>query len=391
VSRPLSIALLSHMASADSPTGAERSLATLASGLARRGHRVLVVAPERWTLSAELQAAGADVHVQPCRVLWLTSHDGPSPARVAAQWLRFWLPPSGERGLARSLAERRPDVVHVNCLPHVHGARAARRAGVPVVWHVREILPPGARRRWFAARLGETAREIVAVSEAVGAWIRDEGLGSRLSVVHNGVAEHVSGPPARDEARSHLGLPLDGCVVGLYGQILPHKGVLEFVRAGRRALRIAPELRFVIAGRGPRPFVDRVRREIESGDGRERFHLLPPQRASERLLAASDVACLTTTAPDPLPRSVLEAMAAGLPVVTFRSGGAPEMVLDGETGFVVEVGDEIGLAEGVARLARDADLRRALGEAGRARARERFSLEGHLRRMEEVLEQAAAP
>jgi glycosyltransferase involved in cell wall biosynthesis len=84
-------------------------------------------------------------------------------------------------------------------------------------------------------------------------------------------------------------------------------------------------------------------------------------------------------------------MAAGLPVVTFRSGGAPEMVLDGETGFVVEVGDEIGLAEGVARLARDADLRRALGEAGRARARERFSLEGHLRRMEEVLEQAAAP
>jgi len=391
VSRSLSVALLSHMASRDAPTGAERSLATLASGLAHRGHRALVVAPGPWTLTAELESAGVEVRVRPCRVLWLTSHDGVSAARAAAHWLRYALPPSGERGLARLLRERRPDVVHVNCLPHVHGARAARRAGLPVVWHVREILPPGSRRRWFAARLAETAHEIVAVSEAVGAWIRDEGLDGRLSVVHNGVAAGPGEPPARDEARALLGLPPDGCVAGLYGQILPHKGVLEFVRAGRRALRQAPDLRFVIAGRGPRAFTDRVLGEIESGEGRERFHLLPPLPGSERLLAASDLVCLTTTVPDPLPRSVLEAMAAGLPVVAFRSGGAPEMIVDGETGFVVDVGDEQALAARMARLALEVDLRRALGEAGRARARERFSLEGHLRRMEEILERVAPP
>lgn len=389
MSRALSVALLSHLASEASPTGAERSLALLAAGLVQRGHRALVVAPGPWALQPELDAAGVEVRIQHCRVLWMTSYDAIPPPRAAVKGVRYSLPMSGERELQRLLSRRAPDVVHVNCLPHVRGARAARRAGIPVVWHLREILPRSRRRAWFAARVAETAHEIVAVSEAVASWLYEEGVSSNVNIIHNGV------PPmdlrqSAGEAREALGVPLDGPVAALFGQILPHKGVLEFVRAGRSAMAVAPELRCVIAGPGPSGFVERVRREIESGPHRERFHLLPPRGDPHALLAASDIVCLTTTAPDPLPRAVLEAMAAGLPVVTFRTGGAPEMVSDGETGFVVDTADERAMADRVARLALDRDLRAALGAAGRRRALERFSLERHLERMEHVLVRAAS-
>ena len=386
----LSVAFLSHLASPESPTGAEHSLALLAGGLARRGHRVLVVALGPWALEKQLRDAGAEVRILPSRALWLTGWDPVSIPTAAAKWIRFAMPTTGERALAELLGSWGADVVHVNCLPHVHGARAAPRAGIPLVWHLREILPPGARRRWFARRLDAFAREIVAVSEAVAGWVRKEELEDRLTVVHNGVAPSGETPLDPAEARKALGIPVDGCVAGLFGQILPHKGVLEFVRAGRLALASTSDMRFVVAGAGSPEFLESVRGEIAAGEGVDRFHLLPPRASTTELLAASDLACLCTTTPDPLPRTVLEAMAAGLPVAAFRSGGTPEMVLDGESGLLVDVGDVAGLAGAMARLAGDAALRASMGAAGKARALESFSVEHHLNRMWAVLTRAAA-
>jgi glycosyltransferase involved in cell wall biosynthesis len=391
MTRSPSVAFLSHLASPESPTGAEHSLALLAGGLARLGHRVLVVAPGPWALADGLRDAGVEVETHPCRALWLTGWD-PVPAPVAVlKWLRYAMPPTGEAEIAARLREWGAEVAHVNCLPHVHGSRAARRAGISAVWHLREILPPGPRRRWFARRLAESARRVMAVSEAVAGWVREEGLGDRLTVVHNGAPESASRTGDTAAARAAIGVPVEACVAGLFGQVLPHKGVLEFVRAGRRALALAPRLRFVIAGAGPRDFVDRVLAEIDSGEGAERFHLLPPRSTSAELLAASDLACLCTTTPDPLPRTVLEAMSAGLPVAAFRSGGTPEMVVDGDTGILVDVGDTDGLAGAMAMLAGDPALRASMGAAGRARAREAFSLNRHVHRMQAVLSEAAGP
>jgi glycosyltransferase involved in cell wall biosynthesis len=121
---------------------------------------------------------------------------------------------------------------------------------------------------------------------------------------------------------------------------------------------------------------------IEAGGLGARFHLLPPQPDGELLAAASDVVCLATRTPDPFPRTVLEAMAAGRPVVAFRSGGVAELVRDGESGLLVAPGDLDGLADGFVRLGEDAALRAALGRAGARRVRDEFSLERHLDRME---------
>ena len=87
------------------------------------------------------------------------------PRSVAAWDLRArWAGARGGRARLRAeLAAWNPDVVHVNCLPHLDGAAAARATGRPVVWHLREILPPGTRRRWFARALRRDATRLVAV------------------------------------------------------------------------------------------------------------------------------------------------------------------------------------------------------------------------------------
>jgi glycosyltransferase involved in cell wall biosynthesis len=390
VSAPLSVALLSHLASPEAPTGAERSLLLLARGLHARGHRVRVVLPGAWALDGELEAAGIERVTISTRACWLVYHEPRAAAVAALKWLRFAAPDPGRGALARWLEQTAPDVVHVNCLPHLGGAGVAHAAGLPVVWHLREILPPGRRSRWWAARLAGLADRVVAVSEAVAGWVRAEGLGARVEVVHNGVALPER-PLDRAAARRELGLPQDdACTFGLFGQLLPHKGALELVRAARSALERSPRLRFVLAGPGPAGFVARLRDEIRSGPAADRFHLLPPRPSGEPLLAACDVACLTTTTPDPFPRAVLEAMAAGRPVAAFRSGGTAEMVEDGRTGLLADVGDLDALAAAFVRLGGDRDLRERLGAAGARRAREAFSVERHVERMEQVLRRAAS-
>jgi glycosyltransferase involved in cell wall biosynthesis len=377
-------ALLSHLASVDAPTGAERSLALLALGLVNRGHQVAMAAPGPWSMGADLEAAGIEVTKIPVRSCWLVQYGHQPLWRQSARAARYALPDDGYRDLRSWLGALEPDVVHVNCLPHLRGAAVARSLGLPVVWHIREILPSGRRRRWFAGRLRSDATKIVAVSEAVAEWLREEGLGDRVEVVHNGVDPPLQ-LPDDTIARQEFGLKAEGPVVGLFSQLVEHKGTLDFVRAAHRAAAAEPTLQFLIAGRGPAGFVDRLRAEIASGAGAGCIRLVPPQDEIWPLLAAVDTVALTTLWPDPLPRVVMEAMSVGLPVVAYSGGGVDEMVVDGDTGLLCAAGDVTGLVEAWLRLSRDAALRRRFGDAGSRRVRDRFSLTRHVDCMEAVL------
>ena len=385
----MKVALLSHLASVDAPTGAERSLALLANGLVKRGHQVAMAAPGPWAMGADLEAAGIEVTTIPVRSCWLVQYGHQPPWRQAARAARYAMPDRGYRDLRSWLGSLDPDVVHVNCLPHLRGAAAARSLGLPVVWHIREILPSGRRRRWFADRLRSDATKIVAVSEAVAGWLREEGLGECVEVVYNGV-DPPPQLPDRTTAREEFRLKDEGTVVGLFSQLVEHKGALDFVRAAHRAVVAEPTLQFLIAGSGPPAFVQRVRFEIASGPAAERIRLVPPQDEIWPLLAAVDVVALATRWPDPLPRVVMEAMAAALPVVAYDGGGVAEMVAAGETGIVLPSGNVEDLGAAMLELAGDEELRRRFGDAGCQRAGDLFSVDEHVNRMERAFFSAAA-
>jgi len=380
----MKIALISHLASSRAPTGAERSLALLARGLAAGGHEVAVATPGPWALQEDLEAGGVSVTTVPIRQCWLVQYGPQSLWRQLARGVRYAFPDPGSRRLRRWLTNFEPDVVHVNCLSNLRGAAAAQALGIPVVWHLREILPPGARRRWFANRLRADSAHIVAVSEAVAEWVRDEGLGDRVEVVHNGVVSPVEGVD-REAARVQFNLPPEAFVVGLFSQMVHHKGALDLVRAAHAAISENPELHFLIAGHGPVSFADQLRREIASGAAAGHIHLMPPQPEIWELLAAVDILALPTLWPDPLPRAVMEAMAVGRPVVAYQNGGVPEMVVDNETGLLCQPGDVEGLTRAILELAGDRSLLNLFGEAAQKRATEHFGVERYVDQMEKAL------
>jgi glycosyltransferase involved in cell wall biosynthesis len=129
--------------------------------------------------------------------------------------------------------------------------------------------------------------------------------------------------------------------------------------------------RAAIVGDGPdRGVIEKAVRETGSSD---RIELLGERSDVAEQLAASDVFVLSSRS-EGMPVSVLEAMAAGVAVIASAVGGVPELVTDGETGLLVPAGDRAALSAALRRLLTDDGLRRTMGAAGHARARELFDL-----------------
>jgi glycosyltransferase involved in cell wall biosynthesis len=140
----------------------------------------------------------------------------------------------------------------------------------------------------------------------------------------------------------------------------------------------------VIVGEGP----ERARLEAQAAHLglAEQVHFVGHQQDVRPWLAAFDV-CVLSSDWEGMSNAILEAMAAGLPVVATAVGGTPEVVVDGVTGFLVPPRDPQALADAILRLLRDPDLRRRMGEAGRAHVTEHFSVEQMVHKRERLYEE----
>ena len=280
--------------------------------------------------------------------------------------------------LAALMRERRVDALHANTLKaHVLGSLAARLAGRPLVWHMHDLPSTRGDTRNLLDQVARLARpEIIAVSAAVAADL-SPAMRARARVVHNGLDL-----AAFDRAAASLAAPLalpagDGPLIGAISYLIPWKGHEVFLRAARRMLAVRPELRFVIVGepifqwRDERDRLEGIAREVGVAD---RVAFLGHREDVPAVLEAFDLFVMPSLF-EPFGRVLIEAMAASRPVVAARAGGVPEIVLDGETGLLVPPGDDAALAEASLALLADPARGRRLGEAGRRRVAEAFSLD----------------
>jgi glycosyltransferase involved in cell wall biosynthesis len=208
------------------------------------------------------------------------------------------------------------------------------------------------------------------------ALIENEGLpDSRVEVIYNGVdltAAAAATPGARRRIRDEFGFLQDDFVIVQVARLHTLKDHATAIRTIDRLRQAIPKVRLLLAGEGEqRPALELQIQKL----GLEHFVKLAGSRQDvPELMAASD-AFLLTSISEGIPLTVIEAMAAGLPVVSTAVGGIPEMIRHGETGFLTPAGDDLALAAALQLLHDDRDQAVAIRELAALEARSRFSLE----------------
>jgi glycosyltransferase involved in cell wall biosynthesis len=357
--------------------GAELSLLELMAGLDRGRFRPSLAVPDHGPLAQRAQALGIPVCIVPFGRVARTRN----PLRLA----RFaCTAAAGAAALAKRVRAGSVDVVHANSnAAQLVCGPAARRAGVPCIWHSRDLVSLRPLGAWMARR----AAAVVAISRAVAEHLRRQGVpADAIRVVYNGIdAARVDTPAARAATRRELGAGPSASVVAMVGQLAPWKRHADFLRVAARVSATRPEAIFMIAGEdlfgdhpGYRAGLEALARDLGL-EGRVR--LLGWRDDLAALLAASDVV-VHPAQREPFGRAVAEAMAAGMPVAAVRAGGPAELIQDGESGVLVAPGDLEAMAAAVASLCADAAWRARMGRSAQARIRESFSLAATIRNME---------
>ena len=278
--------------------------------------------------------------------------------------------------LYQHLKRAQPHILHTHAWGTLcEGLIAARLAGIPAVIHGEHgTLQTRTYQLWVQRRAWARTDRLLAVSSCLADRIAAVVDVPRdgIQVIRNGVDADRFKAPKRSEARLSLGIPADVLAVGAVGRLVDVKDHRTLLDAC--AILVSQSIRFrcLIAGEGP------LRRALEAqitGLGLNRHvQLLGHRHDIERVLAGLDILVLTSKS-EGLPNTILEAMAAGIAVVSTRNGGADELIEDGRSGVLIEPQSPTALARALAALERDRECRAQIAAAGRSRAEREFSLQ----------------
>jgi glycosyltransferase involved in cell wall biosynthesis len=234
--------------------------------------------------------------------------------------------------------------------------------------------PPSLKRRLVNPVLGRAGAAMFAVSSALRDSMRAEGYpADRITVVPNGIdAGPRPAPSDRAAARRRLGLSPDHLVVGTIARLNPVKDLGTLIRAFADFRRIAENATLVIIGDGEeRAQLESAVRDAALADD---VLFLGERDDARALLPAFDVFANSSIS-EGVSLTILEAMAAELPVVATRVGGTPEVIEDGLTGLLVPARNPQALARALAHLSRGVDARRTLGARARTAVEQRFTID----------------
>ena len=324
---------IAHLDTGRAWRGGQAQVLLLARGLRQRGLDNLVLAPSG-PLLERARSEGLET------LEWRARGDWDLPALLRAR-----------------VALRRfgPDVAHCHdARAHAVGVPAARLAGVPVVMVSRRVAFP--IRRGLKYRM--PVDRYLCVSRAVAETMRAGGVPrALLAVVPSGIL--LERAPAAD-LRRLIGAPPDVPLVGTAAALTAEKRHEDLIEAAVQVLARVPDVHFVWLGEGPRrPVLERL---SASRGLTDRLHLLGFREDARGLIGQCTVAALSSDA-EGVATSLLDAQAAGVPVVATRVGGVPEAVRDGVTGRLVPAHDPAALAAALVEILTNPDLHLVMSRA----------------------------
>lgn len=313
---------------------------------------------ETGPLVDRLRDAGATVHV----------HEAPR-LRDLRSALRT------HRWIREQIAAQRPDIVYSNMAKaHVFAALAARRAGVPAVWHQAGVPDPPHWLDRLASAL--PAAGVMTVSEEGAAAQRRIWPGPDVSLVHPGIDLSRYAGLDRRACRLEVGLDPDGVYVGIVGRLQEWKGQREFLEAAALVLQRMPSTRFVVVGgallgwEGDYPErLERLAADLGLG---QRVVFTGHRTDTPKWFASLDVS-VNASNPEPFGLVVVEAMAAGAPVVAVDRGGPADVITHDLTGLLCDRPDPALLAEAICALLEAPDRAARIADAARDMVSAQFS------------------
>ncbi len=335
--------------------GAEKQLTLLATGLPRDEFDVHVCALTRsgpW--ADELQRAEIPLSV------------------IGKTWK---LDPAAYQRLERHIRSLRPALVQTWLFAaNSYGRLAAHRAGVPVLIASERCVDRWKTGvQWSIDRyLARWTSQIVVNSSGVRDFYVAHGLPSeKFVVIPNGIAMPTVSNVDRHELLRELQLPDNARLIGAVGRLWPQKRIKDLMWAADLLKTIRDDVHLLILGDGPlRTRMLRYRHDLRIED---RVHFLGHRTDVQRFMPHFDVLWLGSGY-EGLPNSIMEAMSHGVPVVATDISGNRDLVVPGETGYLVPVGDRAGFARWTEKILNDSALAARLGRAGRARIEQHFSV-----------------
>ncbi len=352
------------------PGGAQRAVLDLLPAFRERHWRAVVAMPGNGDVFRRVYEAGFET----ARLDFGPYRSGRKSIPDTARFLRD--APRVAAQIRRLAEVIHADLIYVNG-PRLLPAMALAGFAGPVLFHSHSVVGGGARTLagWALRRMN--ARIVAACQLTAAAW-RPYLPAERISVVYNGVA----GAWADDKKRSSA--PLIGCI----GRIAPEKGQREFIAAARIIHRTAPDCRFVVHGSAlfsPPGYEAEVR---AAGAGLPiRFEGWAPDVYAA--LNKIDLLLVPSTGQEANPRVILEAFAAGVPVIAFRSGGIPEIIEDGVNGFLARSAEEMARLT-IRLLSDERSILAEVAGTGRETWRQRFTLDRYRQELMNILNSTAA-
>lgn len=376
---------IAHYAVASHLGGGERSLLELVRRLARDGrYAPLVIVPAPGPLTEALGRDGVAFEVLPFPESFLKLSRGKPGLESALLGLRS-LPGMGIylARLARLLREREVRLLHTNAIKcHAVGALVGPALGIPVLWHLRDILPAGRTRAALRFIQRASGARIVANSRATAEGFRPGD--ASIEVVHNGLDPLLYAPRRNRLFNSRLGASESTPIVGIVGVLARWKGQSVFLRMARILADRGLDARFVVVGgeiydtASDSGFGQELRLEARALGIEDRVLFTGFLKDPIEVMNGLDVLVHASVRPEPFGRVVIEGMACGVPVVASRDGGILEILEEGKTGLCAEPGNETELADAVGRLLLDPALRERLARAGRGEFERRFTSQAYV-------------
>ena len=279
------------------------------------------------------------------------------------------------RKIGTYLKEGKFDILHAHGYKaDVYGYRAAKEAGTPTIATAHNWPGKTIKLRCYAAfdrRILRRFDHVCAVSNQVKEQLERSGVpAGRITLISNGIPlDQFSGGLPR--LRSELGLQANR-IVGFVGRLAEEKGLLHLFAAIPEIVTAAPDVVFVLVGDGPlRATLEALVRQLHL---ERNVVFLGQRRDLADIYASLDIFVLPSLG-EGLPLAVLEAMAAGKPVIATRTGAIPQVVTDSRNGFLVDPGDAKQLCEAVSALLQRKDLREEFGRDAYTCVKEKYTCE----------------